>query len=342
MFEFEELREHHALHSYISNRLASNAKSYVFIDEVQRCPHFEDALESIFTSGTADIYVTGSNAQVFSSGLATLLSGRYVSIGILPLSFKEYFGAQASEDKGKPSKEQAFARYLRYGSLPEITNLPSDEQIISQYLEGIFSSILINDIVGRYEVRDVVALKRIARFLYGNIGSFTSATSISNTLTSAGHRISQPTVENYLGYFNDSLLFYAVERFDLRGKEQLRHLSKYYSVDMGLRNHALGFRPGDRGHILENLVYLELCRRGYRVSVGKLNNLEIDFIAQKLQKTLYVQVSESVIDPKVLERELEPLKKADGFYERLLLTQDYDPHESYDGITHRNIIDWLL
>ncbi|MDR1014697.1 MAG: ATP-binding protein [Coriobacteriales bacterium] len=342
LLEFEGLREHHALHDHIGKRLGGNARTYVFIDEVQRCPHFEDAVESIFASGVADIYLTGSNARLFSSGLATLLSGRYVEIPILPLSFKEYLSAQASGREGHLSREQAFARYVRYGSLPEITNLPSDEQVVSQYLEGVFSSILVNDIVERHEVRDVAALKRIARFLYGNIGSFTSAASVSNALTSAGHRLSQPTAESYLGHLSDSLLFYAVERFDVRGKEHLRHLPKYYSVDTGLRNHALGFRPGDRGHVLENIVYLELCRRGYRVSVGKLNGLEIDFVAQRPQETLYVQVSESVVDPRVLERELTPLRRADGFHGRLLLTQDHDPQASYEGIAHHNILDWLL
>jgi predicted AAA+ superfamily ATPase len=342
MLEFEELREYHALHTYIQERLDKRGISYVFIDEVQRCRHFEEAVESLFAKGDVDLYISGSNAQMLSSELATLLSGRYIEIEVFPFSFSEYLKARKEKDAKEMSRERVFLDFMRYGSLPETVNLSFDWSLTGQYLEGVFNTVLVNDIVERHRIRDADALKRTAYCLFSSVGSPVSGRSIANTLTSAGRKISQPTIESYLDYFTESYLFYQATRFDIRGKEHLKTLTKYYVTDVGLRNQALGHHDSDRGHLLENIVYLELLRRGYRVDIGKLGNQEIDFVASRPDETLYVQVAETVADTQVLRRELEPLQSAPGFYSRLILSQDYDPNVSYEGITHKNIIDWLL
>jgi predicted AAA+ superfamily ATPase len=316
--------------------------NYIFIDEVQRCLHFEEAVESLFALEGTDLYISGSNAQLLSSELATLLSGRFIEIEILPFSFTEFITSRQEKGAAAVSRESLFLDYMRYGAFPETVNLSFDWSVASQYLEGIFNTVLVNDIVERHNIRDASALKRTARYLFSNIGNLSSARSIAATLTSAGQKISQPTIESYLDYLAESYLFYRTERFDIRGKEHLRSLAKYYAVDIGLRNQVLGYRDSDRGHILENVVYLELLRRGFRVSTGKIDANEVDFVAMRSGETLYVQVAETVTDPEVLRRELTPLKKITDFHPRLLLSQDYDPNISYDGILHKNIIDWLL
>lgn len=340
LMEFEGLREKRALHDHFASRRVPGQTVYAFVDEAQRCPGFEDAVEGLFALGGFDIYITGSNASMLSGDLATLLSGRYVEIPVLPLSFAEWLSSLPEERQAVP--ERAFAEYVRNGGFPEVAALGGDPALVDGYLEGVFNTVLVRDVAERHAVRDMAALGKVARFLFASAGSLVSGRKVSGALTSSGHKVAQPTVENYLEYLSDARLFYKAERYDAVGKERLATLAKYYAVDTGLRNHALGFRGGDRGHLLENVVYLELLRRGNRVWVGKAGGGEIDFVAQGPSGTSYYQVAESVADPAVLERELAPLRAVPGWQPRTLLSMDWDPAGGYDGIASLNVVDWLL
>ena len=337
LFENEELRERHALHEHVIRRVRPGRMNYIFVDEVQRCPGFEDALESLYARDWTDIYVTGSNARLLSSELATLLSGRYMEIPVLPLSFAEY--RQAREDV---ETEKAFRDYLMWGGFPEILQFVDDRQLASGYLEGIYNTVLVNDVSERHAIRDMGALKRIARYMYAHAGSLVSASKIQGALVSAGQRISQPTVDSYIDYLVDGMLFYEAQRYDLRGKDYLKTLAKYYAVDPGLRNVVIGFRSEDTGHMLENLVYLELLRRGYSPLVGDADGREVDFVVRDRQSNAYVQVTQSVRDESTLHRELASLKAVRGYEPRYVFSMDTLAPVDADGIRYVNIIDWLL
>lgn len=338
--EHEALLDYRALYEYIKSRLCPDKFTYIFIDEVQRCKDYEKAVDSLYIKDKVDLYITGSNAYMLSGELATLLSGRYVMIEMLPLSFAEYAefcGAKAHGMDG------AFRDYLEFGSFPAIAMLEGQRNLIGSYLDGIYNTIMVKDVAVRLGITDISVLEAISKFLFGNVGSSVSVKKIADTLNSAGRSISVNTVDKYLRALCDSYLFYKVDRYDIRGKQQLKTQSKYYAVDSGLRNHLLASSSPDIGHVLENLVYLELKRLGNKVNIGKLGDKEVDFVAQTQEGLTYYQVAASVLDPKTLERELTPLKAITDNYPKILLTMDEIPrHANYEGIRQIHVTDWLL
>ena len=337
-FNFATYKE---LYDYINVKIDEQKNYYVFLDEVQTVPMFQKAVDSLYIKKNVDVYITGSNAYLLSGELATLLSGRYIEIKMLPLSFKEYLSAF---DKSEKSRYEYFLDYMQNGGMPGIIPIIQDNpKDLDIYLEGIFSSIVYKDIITRNNINNKMMLENILKFIFDSIGSSISAQKISNTLTSKGFSTSNHTVENYISAFVESFLIYKAERFDVKGKNLLARDYKYYIVDQGLRSYLLGQKSGsDMGHILENIVYLELLRRGYQVYVGKVDDMEIDFIAKDRQGLKYFQVALTVRDEKVLERELRPLQKTKDHYPKYLLTLDMDLTADYNGITKINVIDWLL
>lgn len=335
--ENEGLREKHSLHQYIIQRLQPDQMNYIFIDEAQRCPGFEDAVESLYARDYTDIYVTGSNAHMLSSELATLLSGRFMSIPVFPLSFAEF-----SQISGEKDASRRFYQYLEFGGFPETLQFDGNANLISNYLEGVYNTVLVNDVSERHAIRDMAALKRISRYMYAHAGSLISGNKIQGALTSAGHKVSQPTVDNYIDYLTDGMLFYEASRFDVKGKDYLKSLSKYYAVDTGLRNYVIGYRSEDLGHMVENIIYLELLRRKYRVSVGKVDGREVDFVVQTRYSNSYIQVSLTIHDQQTMERELSSLRAIGGFEPRYIFTMDAPAISDSEGIRYVNIIEWLL
>ena len=335
-YDFKNYKE---LYNYISKKLDSEKQYYVFLDEVQNVSEFQKAVDSLYIKKNVDVYITGSNAYLLSGELATLLSGRYVEIKMLPLSFKEYISA--FNDK---NYQQLFLNYMKNGGMPgNISILKSNPNDIDKYLDGIFSTIVYKDIMARNKISDKLLLESVLKFIFDSIGSPVSAKKISDTLTSKGISTSNHTVENYIVAFLESFLIYKAERFDVKGKNILARDYKYYAVDTGLRSFLLGKKAdSDMGHILENIVYLELLRRGYKVYVGKVDNLEVDFVAENRDGLNYFQVALSVRDEKVLARELRSLEKTGDHYPKVLLTLDMDLETDYNGITKMNVIDWLL
>lgn len=331
---FENLKEYHKMYDYILERLQENKMNYIFLDEIQLVPEFEKAVNSLLLKDNVDIYMTGSNAYMLSSELATLLSGRYVEIKMLPLSFKEY------HELVDGNVREDFINFLRKGGFP-YTALLEEDDIRLDYLQGIYSTVLLKDIVGRKRVNDVELLEAVIKFMFDNIGNIVSTKKIADTLTNKGRRTTAVTVDSYIRALKDAFILYDVGRYDVKGKQYLQSLEKYYIVDIGLRSLLLGDRAMDVGHILENIVYLELQRRGYKVSIGKLGTLEIDFIAQKGEERIYYQVAASVLDPVTYEREFAPLKKIKDSYPKVVLTMDDYPMGE-DGIKQQNVIEWLL
>jgi predicted AAA+ superfamily ATPase len=287
-----------------------------------------------------DIYITGSNAYLLSSELSTLLSGRYVEIKMLPLSFKEYL--DFNDFKEGDSREEYFNSYLQYGGLPAITDIRDRPDTIKPFLSGIYNTVIMKDIVQRNMVRDTVLLESVVRFVASNIGSTISTKKVSDYLTSAGRKTSSDTIDNYLKMLESAFILYKARRYDLKGKLHLKTLEKYYIVDTGIRNELLGFRNTDYGHILENIVYLELLRRGYEVSIGKIGSLEVDFIATKPDKKIYCQVSATILSEETRERELRPLKSIHDNYEKVILSMDKSFIRDFEGIKNVNIIDFLM
>jgi predicted AAA+ superfamily ATPase len=338
----EYLLDYKTLHAYVKGRLCKDKYTYVFIDEVQQCPQFEKAVDSLFIKKNIDVYITGSNAHMLSGELATLLSGRYVEIPMLPLSFAEYLEFIDAKKRGS-SLVSDFNDYLRFGSFPYVAALGQDRSVIRGYIDGIYNTILVKDVAKREGISDISVLESIARFLCGNVGSPVSVKKISDTINSSGRRISVNTVERYLRALCDSFLFYKVDRYDIKGKQSLKTLGKYYIVDTGLRDLLVSSSSGDFGHLLENTVYLELLRRGYKVNIGKLAEKEVDFVADNADGLTYIQVSASTLDENTLKRELEPLLKISDNHPKLLLTMDeYMPNANYDGIRKMGVPEWLL
>ncbi len=337
-YNFENYKE---LYDYVNKQLDSKKQYYVFLDEVQNVPMFQKAVDSLYIKKNVDVYITGSNAYLLSGELATLLSGRYVEIKLLPLSFKEYLSAFDTKDK---SRYDYFLDYMKYGGMPgNISILQDSPSGLDTYLEGIFSTIVYKDIITRNNITDKMLLESVLKFIFDSIGSPISTKKISDTLTSKGRPTSNHTVENYISAFIESFIIYKTERFDIKGKNLLARDYKYYVVDQGLRNYLLGKKANsDMGHILENIVYLELLRRGYKVYVGKVDDLEVDFVAENRDGLKYFQVALTVRDDKVLERELRSLQKTGDHYPKYLITYDTDMETDYDGITKINIVDWLL
>lgn len=337
--DFEYLCDYKALYEYVKSKMLPDKMNYIFLDEIQHVPDFQRAVDSLFIKKNADVYITGSNAFFMSSELATLLSGRYVELKMLPLSFKEYYSAI---DTSKLSKEEVYSRYITNSSFPYTVGLSNKTQI-RQYLDGIFNTVVLNDIMDRNKIADSSMLKSVIAFMFDNIGNPTSAKRIADTMTSMNRKISNHTVENYLSAIVDSLLMYKISRYDIKGKQYLQMLDKYYLVDIGLRFYLLGSGNVDRGHILENIVYLELLRRGYEIYVGKVGANEVDFITKDFNgNTSYFQVSYSVKDDTTLKRELEPLQNIQDHNPKYLLTMDNEPQISHNGIQQVNVLDWLL
>ena len=335
-YDFKDYKE---LYNFINQKINDNEKFYVFIDEVQNVANFQKAIDSLYIKKNVDLYITGSNAYLLSGELATLLSGRYIEIKMLPLSFKEYITAFDSDNYYK-----LFLDYMKNGGMPgNINILKTNPNDIDKYLDGIFSTIVYKDIMARNNISDKMLLENIIKYIFDSIGSPISTKKISDTLTSKGISTSNHTVEKYITAFLESYLIYKSERFDVKGKNLLSRDYKYYAVDPGLRSYLLGKKAdSDMGHILENIVYLELLRRGYKVYIGKVDDLEVDFVAENRDGLKYYQVALTVRDEKVLTRELKSLQKTNDHYPKILLTLDMDLEADYDGITKINVIDWLL
>ena len=335
-YDFKDYKE---LYHFINDKIVSEDNFYVFLDEVQNVPGFQRAVDSLYIKKNVDVYITGSNAYLLSGELATLLSGRYIEIKMLPLSFKEYVSAFDNNNY-----QQLFLDYMRNGGMPgNINILKSNVNDLDKYLDGIFSTIVYKDIMARNNITDKLLLESVIKYIFDSIGSPISIKKISDTLTSKGISTSNHTVENYITALLESFLVYKAERFDVKGKNLLARDYKYYVVDSGLRSYLLGKKAdSDMGHILENIVYLELLRRGYKVYVGKVDDLEVDFVAENRDGLRYYQVALTVRDEKVLERELRSLQKTGDHYPKTLLTLDMDLETDYDGIRKVNVVDWLL
>ena len=335
-YDFKDYKE---LYHFINEKISSEDNFYVFLDEVQNVSGFQRAIDSLYIKKNVDVYITGSNAYLLSGELATLLSGRYIEIKMLPLSFKEYVSAFDNNNY-----QQLFLDYMRNGGMPgNINILKSNINDLDKYLDGIFSTIVYKDIMARNNITDKLLLESVIKYIFDCIGSPISIKKISDALTSKGISTSNHTVENYITALLESFLIYKVERFDVKGKNLLARDYKYYVVDSGLRSYLLGKKAdSDMGHILENIVYLELLRRGYKVYVGKVDDLEVDFVAENRDGLRYYQVALTVRDEKVLERELRSLQKTGDHYPKTLLTLDMDLETDYDGIRKVNVVDWLL
>lgn len=338
-FEFDEMTSYKELHGYIADRLKlTTGKHYILLDEVQQVASWEKVVNSLLLDADVDIYLTGSNAYLLSSELSTYLSGRYVEIKMQPLSFKEYL--EFMGDKSDLSEK--FNRYLMFGGLPMVVELMEHPETVGPFLEGIYNTVLMKDVVERNGVRDAALLESILKFIAANVGSIVSTKKISDYLTSCGRKATSDTVDNYLKMLENAFIIYKANRYDLKGKLFLKTLEKYYIVDMGIRNQLTGLRDTDYGHVLENLVYLELLRRGYAVSIGKVGTLEVDFIATKTDEKVYYQVSASIVDEKTRDRELRPLISIPDNYPKVVLTMDRTVFNDFSGIRIMNIIDFLL
>lgn len=335
-YDNKHLRNPDELYSYIKERLTQKM-NFIFLDEIQRVENFPEIVDSLYIKDNVDIYITGSNSSLLSSEIATLISGRYVEIKMLPLSFTEFVQATKQEKQ----LSQAYRQYVETSSFPYVIELLQTPDEINSYLEGIYNTILVKDIIDRKKIADTLVLKSVSQFLFDNIGLELSSKRIADTLTSNGRKSDSKTIEKYITSLEESFIVYKASRYNIKGKEYLKSLEKYYVSDIGLRNFMLGKKAMDVGHILENIVYLELIRRGYEVYVGKVDDMEIDFVAQNTQGNTYIQVSASVRDENTLARELKPLKTVRDNYPKILLTLDDDPDGDYDGIIRKNALDWL-
>ena len=344
---YRDLTNYLFFYDYVSKRISPDGKTYLIFDELQAVEHWEKAIESFRLDFDVDIYITGSNAYLLSTEFSTLLSGRYVEIRMLPLSFREFLDFY--EFAPDVSMEEKFQKYLQFGGMPILREYKFNEARSNQALEGIYSTVVLRDILQRNNGIDQAMLQKIMLFLCSNIGSITSPNSIGNVLANEGDiptvkakNIAGKTVERYISMLRNAFVFFSVGRYDVKGKQLLKTLGKNYIIDMGFRNMLLGYRDADRGHILENIVFLELLRRDYRVYIGKIGETEIDFVAEKPNDKVYIQVTESMQSPETRERELRPLRMIPDNYEKIVLSMDRSFINSYDGIKSLNLIDWLL
>lgn len=344
--EYEELCDYKKLCAYIKDRLVADKITYIFLDEIQKVPSFEKVVDSLYVKPNIDIYITGSNAYMLSGDLATLLTGRYVEISMLPLSFSEYM--QLSDK----DKESAFADYIKYGGLPFVATMDRTDDKVDTYLEGIYNTVIVKDIEDRQKrqesnsdkrkINDIPLLKTIAKYLSSVIGSPVSLRGITNYLVSSGRKISANTVSNYVDALIESFIFYPAERFDIVGKQLLKANKKYYMVDLGIRNHILPRKYYDLGFSVENIVFFELLRRGCKVTIGKYQENEVDFVAEKRGEFTYIQVTADMVSESTFDREMKPLYAIQDNYEKIVLTLDKLTVGNYDGIKVVNVIDWLL
>ncbi len=343
---YRDLKDYLVFYDYVSERIAKSGKTYLIFDELQVIEHWEKAIESFRLDFDVDIYITDSNAYLLSTEFSTLLSGRYVEIRMLPLSFKEFLDFY--EFAPDISIEEKFQKYLQFGGMPILREYRFNEARSIQALEGIYSTVILRDVLQRNTQSNQGLLHKLMLFLCSNIGSITSPSSIGNVLSNEGDiegkgkKIASQTVEKYISMLRSAFIFYSVERYDVKGKQLLKTLKKNYIIDLGFRNMLLGYRDADRGHIIENIVFLELIRRDYHVYIGKFKETEIDFVAEKPNDKLYIQVTESMLSPETRERELRPLQMIPDNYEKIVLSMDRNYITSYDGIKSLNLIDWLL
>lgn len=344
--ENEDLLDYKALYSYIKERLCKDKMTYIFLDEIQNVASFEKAIDGLYVKDNTDVYITGSNSYLLSGELATLLTGRYVEISMLPLSFAEY------KELSNESEENAFSEYMRYGGMPYVASMSKTEEKVNTYIEGIYNTVVVKDIEDRQKrretdpdkrkINDIALHKTIAKYLSSVIGSPVSVKSVTDYLISNGRRVSPNTVDDYMDALAESYIFYPAERFDIVGKEILKSNKKWYIVDLGLRNHILPRRNYDLGFSIENIVYFELLRRGYKVNIGKYGNSEVDFVAQKNGVLTYYQVTADMTNETTFEREITPLRNIKDNYEKIVLTLDKFSVGNYEGIKVVNLIDWLL
>lgn len=345
--KYRDLTDYLKLYDFVSKNIAKEGKTYLIFDELQVITHWEKAIESFRLDFDVDIYIAGSNAYLLSSEFSTLLSGRFVEIKVLPLSFKEFLTFY-SFDEGT-SIEDKFQKYLQFGGMPILREYNFNETRVNQALDGIYSTVVLHDIIQRNDGVNQKVLQKIMLFLCSNIGNITSPNNIGNVLTQEGEIDSKKgkviigkTVSKYIEFLKSAFIFLTVGRYDVKGKQLLKTLEKNYIIDLGFRNMLLGYRDTDRGHILENIVFLELVRREYKVYIGKVGDTEIDFVAENPNEKLYIQVTESLSQKEILERELRPLKLIKDNYEKIILSMDKSYITSYDGIKTINIIDWLI
>ena len=344
---YRSLTDYLSFYDFVSARISKDGRTYLIFDELQTVAHWEKAIESFRLDFDVDIYITGSNAYLLSTEFSTLLSGRYVELRMLPLSFREFLDFY--EFAPAVTMDEKFRRYLQFGGMPILREYRFNEARSSQALEGIYSTVVLRDILQRNEGADQAILQKLMLFLCSNIGSVTSPNSIGNVLVNegklqAGKRkgIAGKTVEKYIAMLRNAFVFFSVGRYDVKGKQLLKTLGKNYVIDLGFRNMLLGYRDADRGHLLENIVFLELLRRDYRVYIGKVGETEVDFVAEKPDDKVYIQVTESMQSPETRERELRPLRMIPDNYEKIVLSMDRSFINSYDGIRSLNLIDWLL
>ena len=332
----KDLLDFQKLHDYVIKKSDKNCMNYIFLDEIQNVENFQKCIDSLFLRDYLDIYITGSNSYILSGELATYLTGRYVQIHILPLSFKEYLSYYGESDELKKYNE-----YSIYGGFPYLINLDNSSEKLD-YLDSIYNTVIIKDVINRKKVNDVMMLESVCRFLFDNIGSSVSTKKISDTLASGGRKNSVHTIEEYVNSLLGSYILYKVNRFDIRGKQLLRTQEKYYLSDLGLRTYLLGKNNNrDLGHILENIIFLELKRKGYRIYIGKNDVNEVDFVVETENEYIYIQVALSVRDEQTLQRELKPLETIPDHYKKYIITLDYDTN-NYNGIKQISAMDFLL
>lgn len=340
-FEFDDIKNYKDMYNWIQERTKQNQKNYILLDEVQRITGWEKVVNALLIDIDSDIYITGSNAYLLSSELSTYLTGRYIEIKVLPLSFKEFLDFTILEDD--ISIEDKFIEYVKFGGMPGIITIKNNEDLYENAIKGIYNTVFMKDVVERNKLVDGSLLEKILKFLMSNIGSQISSKKIADYLTSQGTKITHNTVINYLQMLENAYIIYKAPRYDIKGKELLKTLEKYYIVDTGIRNVTLGFRNSDFGHIIENIVYFELLRRGYDVAIGKIDTQEVDFIATKSNDKKYFQVTYTMLEESVKQRELNLLRQINDNYEKIVLTMDklYN-NTSEDGIKIKYLINWLL
>lgn len=334
----EPLLDYKTLYAYVREHLCPDRMNYLFFDEIQMVENFQKVIDSLFLLDNVDIYVTGSNAYMLSGELATLLTGRYVEIKMFPLSFKEFMQSQPFGT----SRESVYRKYVELSSFPYVLQIEHDREMVHEYLLGLYNTIVLKDVVGRRKIADVMMLQSVVRFLADNIGNISVIKRISDTMTSLGRKITSHTVESYVTALVDSFIFYPVQRYDAKGRQLLKAGQKLYLADIGLRQVINGTKGGDMGHVLENIVFLELARRGGEVYVGRVGDCEIDFVVIDGNFRSYYQVSLSVRDEATMQRELSPLLSISDSYPKYLLTMDNDPVIYHDGIKQEYVLDWLL
>ncbi len=344
--QHRELLDYLAFYDYVSSHIVRGEKNYLIFDELQAVIHWEKAVESLRLDFDVDIYITGSNAYLLSTEFSTLLSGRYVEIRLLPLSFAEFLTFYSF--KPSVTMEDKFQKYLQFGGMPILRQFDFNAPRVNEVLEGIYFTVILRDVLTRNKATDQTLLNKLVLFLADNIGSITSPNNIGNVLASEGNiargknNVAGKTIDKYIAMLKSAFIFYSVGRYDIKGKQFLKTLGKNYIIDLGFRNMLLGYRDVDRGHVLENIVFLELLRRDYRVSIGKIGATEVDFVAEKPDEKIYIQVTETMLGEDTRERELRPFRMINDNYEKIVLSMDKSYIKSYDGIKSINIIDFLL